>query len=111
MKTAQARPVTTPERDEDGYLATAETWTTDVAEAIAKEEVPGELTEDHWKVIVYLRQYYLDIGCVPPVRKLSRETGFTLREMKKMFPNGLARGACKIAGIPSDAIKPSFLYP
>ena len=97
--------------DERGYLARADDWTTEVAQSIAQEETPEGLTEDHWKVIDFMREYYLDIGSVPPIRKLSRETGFSLREMKKMFPNGLANGACKIAGIPSDAIKPSFLYP
>lgn len=111
MRTVQAQSITIPGLDKDGFLMTAQEWTTDIAKALAQEEVPEGLTEDHWKIIVYLRQYYLDIGSIPPVRKLSRETGFTLREMKKMFPNGLAKGACKIAGIPSDAIKPSFLYP
>ncbi len=111
MQTAKIQASQIPEVDQKGYLTEPETWTTKVAESLAQEEIPEGLTEDHWKIIVYMRQYFLDIGTVPPIRKLSRETGFTLREMKKLFPNGLANSACKIAGIPSDAIKPSFLYP
>ena len=111
MKTAQAHTAPTRAIDEKGYLTQPEDWTPELAAKLAHEEVPEGLEEDHWKVILYIRQYYLELGTVPPVRKLSRETGFTLREMKRMFPSGLARGACIIAGIPSDAIKPSFLYP
>ncbi|MBT4484980.1 MAG: TusE/DsrC/DsvC family sulfur relay protein [Candidatus Latescibacteria bacterium] len=111
MKTLQEQPAPTPKVDERGYMTEPSTWTPDVAETLAKEQSLGKLTDDQWKVIVHMRQYYLEFGIVPPVRKLSRETSFSLRQMKKMFPNGLAEGVCKIAGLPRDAIKPSFLYP
>lgn len=111
MNTLQEQPAPTPKVDERGYMTEPLMWTPDVAETLAKEQNFSKLTDDQWKVIVHMRQYYLEFGIVPPVRKLSRETGFSLRQMKKMFPNGLAEGACKIAGLPRDAIKPSFLYP
>ena len=97
--------------DEQGYLFESEGWTPDIAIQLAQDQGLASLTDDQWKVILYIRQYYLEFGMVPPVRKLSRETGFTLRQMKKMFPAGLADSACKIAGIPRTGIKPSFLYP
>ena len=97
--------------DREGFMNDTEKWTSEIAEILAREEVPGGLTEDHWRIIVYLRQYYLEIGCVPPVRKIVRDTGYGLRQIQKLFPNGLAKGACRIAGIPSGTIKPSFLYP
>ena len=110
--TTLERPVSSvAEIDNSGYLKRTETWTEDFARSMAEEEVPGGLTEDHWKIIDYIREYYLEIGNIPPVRMISRKTGFSLREMQRMFPNGLAKGACKIAGIPADAIKPSFIYP
>ena len=34
------------------------------------EEVAGDLTEDHWKVIDFLRAYYDDCKSVPPVPML-----------------------------------------
>ncbi len=111
METLHNQPVPTIEIDDRGYLAEPIKWTPDIAESLANEQDIANLTDDQWKVIVHMRQYYLEFGMPPPVRKLSRETGFGLRQMKKMFPKGLAEGACKIAGIPRDAIKPSFLYP
>ena len=59
-----------------------------------------ELTENHWKVINYLRNYYLQFGIAPMIRKLCKETGFKLNEIYQMFPSGPAKGACKLAGLP-----------
>jgi dissimilatory sulfite reductase related protein len=111
MKTKETGRGKQIEIDQEGYLVKAENWTEDDANRLAKEEVPEGLTEDHWKVIEAMRQYYLEMGTVPPVRMLSRRTGLSLREMQRLFPSGLSKGACKIAGIPKSALKPSFLYP
>ena len=97
--------------DREGYLTGEEVWTKDKAKFLAKNELPEGLTEDHWKVIEVMRNYYLEMGNLPPVRMLARRTGLSLRQMQKLFPSGLSKGACKIAGIPKNAIKPSFLYP
>ena len=104
-------PVTTPEVDEDGFLIDAEKWSQDIARILAEAEVPKGLTPDHWVIIDFMREYYLNYGSVPPVRMLARRTGFTLRHIKELFPSGLTKGACRIAGIPRIAIKSSFLYP
>ena len=111
MNRKEGRIITKPEVDEDGFLVETERWSEGIAQILSREEVPKGLTDDHWKIIGYLRRYYLEFGSVPPVRMLSRDTGFSLRSIKGLFPNGLTKGACKIAGIPRSAIKPSFLYP
>ena len=111
MRTVEGVDITTPQLDKEGYLIRTETWTKEVAQTVAQEEVPEGLTDDHWMVVNHMRDYYIEYGNIPPLRKLARDTGFSLRYMQKLFPNGLAKGACKIAGIPSNAIKPSFLYP
>ncbi len=53
-----------------------------------------------WKVINYLRNYWKQFGIAPMIRKLCKETGFTLQEIYQMFPSGPAKGACKLAGLP-----------
>lgn len=111
MEKLHDKPVPTAETDDMGYMIIPAEWTPDIAESLAREQGMDVLTDDHWRVIIHMRQYYLEFGMPPPIRRLSRETGFSLRQMKKMFPTGLAEGACKIAGLPRNAIKPSFLYP
>jgi tRNA 2-thiouridine synthesizing protein E len=88
------------EVDEDGFLQNPEIWNEDVAKDFSCTEGVTELTENHWKVIHYLRNYYLQYGIAPMIRKLCKETGFKLNQIYEMFPSGPAKGACKLAGLP-----------
>lgn len=88
------------EVDEDGFLVNTDVWTEEAARYFAKEEGIEELTEDHWKVINYLRDYFFQFGIAPMIRKLCKETGFSLKQIYQLFPSGPAKGACKIAGLP-----------
>ncbi len=88
------------ELDEDGFLCDPDLWSEDAVKALAKLENIDELTDGHWKVIHFLRDYYAQFGIAPMVRKLCKETGFTLQEIYTMFPSGPAKGACKLAGLP-----------
>ena len=100
-----------PVVDGEGFLVNPQTWSRDVAEILAAEEVPGGLTEEHWKVIDFLRDYYLDCASVPPVPMVRKRTGVNLPGIYRLFPSGLTKGACRLAGVPRDTIRPSFLYP
>ena len=111
MTTEHNRPAQRPEVDEEGFLIDSEKWSKEIAEILAQPDVPEGLTEDHWAVVVFMREYYQTFGTVPPVRMLTRRTNISLREIKQLFPGGLTKGACKIAGIPRITIRPNFLYP
>ena len=86
--------------DEDGFMLEPDQWNEAVARALATTEGVDELTEDHWKVVKYLRDYYTQFGVAPMIRKLCKETGFSLKEIYELFPSGPAKGACKVAGLP-----------
>jgi tRNA 2-thiouridine synthesizing protein E len=88
------------EVDEDGFLQEPERWTEDVAKDFADTEAVTELTDGHWKVIYYIRNYYLEFGIAPTIRKLCIQTGYKLKEIYGLFPSGPAKGACKLAGLP-----------
>lgn len=91
-----------------GHLASFMDWDNDVAEALAAEE-GLTLTERHWSVIDFLREYYAfhDIPPSPKViiRALGHElcphTNCTRRDLDRLFPNGGCKQACRIAGLPS----------
>ena len=88
------------EFDQDGFMLEPNLWDAEVARAIAVEEGIEEMTEDHWKVVNYLRDYYVKFGIAPMIRKLCKETGFDLKKVYELFPSGPAKGACKVAGLP-----------
>ncbi len=86
--------------DEDGFMTQPEAWTKDVAVALASTEGVDNLTDDHWKLIEYLRDYYQQFGVAPMIRKLCKQTGYDLKTVYELFPSGPAKGACKVAGLP-----------
>jgi len=86
--------------DEDGFLQQPDLWNEKVAQALAKTEGVEQMSDSHWKVVNYLRKYYLEFGVAPMIRKLCKETGFKLKEIYELFPSGPAKGACKVAGLP-----------
>jgi len=88
------------EVDEDGFMQEPDKWDDKIATALATTESVENMTENHWKVVNYLRDYYMKFGSAPMIRKLCKETGFKLKEIYDLFPSGPAKGACKVAGLP-----------
>ncbi len=89
------------EVDGDGFIVDPSLWDKDLACFLAEhEEGITDLTDDHWTVINYLNAYYQENDKAPMIRQLCKETGFKLRYIYELFPNGPARGACKVAGLP-----------
>ena len=97
---------TTYETDEEGYLANLAEWNKDVANYMANDD-DTELTDAHWEVINFLREYYDEYQIAPAVRVLTKAIGKKLGKDKgnskylyELFPYGPAKQACKYAGLP-----------
>ena len=88
------------EVDEDGFIQNPDEWNEAIGVALATTEGVDEMSEDHWKIANYLRNYYLEYGVAPMIRKLCKETGFKLKQIYELYPSGPAKGACKVAGLP-----------
>jgi len=72
--------------DPDGFLTEISGWTRDTAHELARRNELGPLTEKHWKIIEYVRDYYIKYGEGPPIVKIGKATGFTSSEICRMFP-------------------------
>ena len=97
---------TTYETDEEGYLVNLADWSKEIAEEIAKSE-SVDMSDNHWEVVNFLREYYDEYQIAPAVRVLTKAIGKQLGEDKgnskylyELFPYGPAKQACKIAGLP-----------
>ena len=94
------------ETDEEGYIQVLADWSPDVAEVMAKED-DCDLSEHHWEVINFLRDYYDEYQVAPAVRVLTKAIGKKLGKDKgnskylyQLFPYGPAKQACRYAGLP-----------
>ncbi len=94
------------ETDEEGYITDIGEWNPDLAAIIAKEE-DIEMTDEHWEVVNFLREYYEEYQIAPAIRVLVKAIGRKLgadkgnnKYLYQLFPYGPAKQACKIAGLP-----------
>ncbi|CAA6828113.1 MAG: Sulfite reductase subunit C (Fragment) [uncultured Thiotrichaceae bacterium] len=92
--------------DEEGYLEDLSVWTPEIADAMAKEE-DVDLSDEHWDIINFLREYYEEYQIAPAVRVLTKAVGKKLGKDKgnskylySLFPYGPGKQACKYAGLP-----------
>ncbi len=95
--------------DKHGYLLDHLMWEKELANLIAKQD-EIELTEAHWEVINFVRQFYLTYNTSPAIRALTKamksefgEEKANSRYLYKLFPEGPAKQATKYAGLPKPA--------
>lgn len=94
------------ETDEEGYLADITQWEPGVADVMSKED-DLTLTEEHWEIINFLREYYEEYQIAPAVRvltkavakKMGKDKG-TSKYLYSLFPYGPGKQACRYAGLP-----------
>lgn len=86
--------------DPNGFLSNPESWDHDFAEGMAPQlKIEKGLTNEHWDIINYIRDTHKKTGLCPTVFETCRMNGLRRKELKKLFPSGYQRGACKLAGI------------
>jgi TusE/DsrC/DsvC family sulfur relay protein len=86
--------------DSEGFLADYDSWDENFAEAMASEaKIPGRLTPEHWKVLRFIRETFKQTGACPLVYQTCKANGLRLKDLKRLFPAGYLRGACKLSGI------------
>jgi tRNA 2-thiouridine synthesizing protein E len=82
------------------FLADYSTWDEDFARGMAPRiGIIGGLSEDHWKIIRFIRSSFESSRRCPLVYETCRANRLHLQELKTLFPSGYLRGACKLAGI------------
>ncbi|MGO1296143.1 MAG: TusE/DsrC/DsvC family sulfur relay protein [Vibrio sp.] len=97
------------ETDAEGYLLDHTQWEEDMIAVLAAHE-GIDLTEDHKEVIYFVRNFYEEFNTSPAIRMLvkamEKEYGKEKGNSKylfKLFPEGPAKQATKLAGLPKPA--------
>jgi tRNA 2-thiouridine synthesizing protein E len=86
--------------DTEEFLSDYNEWDENFARGMApKVGIISGLSDDHWKIIYFIRDAFKKTGKCPLVYETCRTNRLHLEELKKLFPAGYLRGACKLTGI------------
>lgn len=95
--------------DAQGYLLDSTLWSDSLAAKIAEIE-DVTLSDQHWQVIYFVRDFYEQFNTSPAIRALVKamqnkygKEQINSRYLYKLFPDGPAKQATKIAGLPKPA--------
>ena len=86
--------------DAHGSLIEPNDWNEEVAHVLAEATVLTPLTEDHWRVIMFVREYFLAYETAPMLREILKRTGLGERRVRQLFPLSCRECMCRIAGLP-----------
>lgn len=97
------------ETDNEGYLLDFSQWDEGMIPVLAEQE-GIELTDDHLEVVMFVRKFYEEYNTSPAIRMLvkamAKEYGPEKGSSKylfKLFREGPAKQATKLAGLPKPA--------
>lgn len=85
--------------DVRGFLVDPEQWDEAYGAHRARDMRIPALTDEHWRVLRFLRERYAQTGMVPTVYETCDANGLELEDLERLFPDGYHRGAVKIAGL------------
>ena len=93
---------------DDEAVENFRSWNESKAEEIAKE-LGISLTDDHWKVIKFMRVHYENNGQLQHARELTEALNERFEEeggsrwLYRLFPNGPVNQGSRVAGVPAPA--------
>jgi tRNA 2-thiouridine synthesizing protein E len=85
--------------DPEGFLTEYDEWDEDLAKVLA-EQIGIDLTEQHWKVLRFLREDYKVKGETPTSRRVQTVGGVPVKEQFALFPKKPGKKMAYIAGLP-----------
>jgi TusE/DsrC/DsvC family sulfur relay protein len=88
----------TVEFDDEGFMVDPNAWTPEIGTAIAARE-GIELADRHWVVINFNRKEFAAEGEPPTLRRITKRTDVSTKEIYQLFPGGPAKIAAKISGL------------
>ena len=93
------------ETDDQGFLMDPEVWDDEVASVLA-HQAGVELSEEHRKVLKFIRDYYQEhhiaVDARHVIRYIAEVLGYKDKARKRLyelFPYGYMQQTCKIAGM------------
>jgi tRNA 2-thiouridine synthesizing protein E len=86
--------------NDEGFMTDPAQWSEEIAAVLAAQIGIDPLTEDHWKVIRFLRADFAEQGETATLRRVSTVAGIGTKDLYALFPGKPARKMAYIAGLP-----------
>ncbi len=87
--------------DWENFLWDPLDWNEEIALALAHESGMEGFDDTQWKVIHFMRDFYFYQGRAPMNKDLKKGTGISLMALEALFPQGIRKGARRLAGLPN----------
>ena len=85
--------------DDEGFLTEYDEWDKDLG-AVLAQNIGIEMTDEHWKLIDFLRTDFKAQGETPTTRRVDTVGGFPTEVQFTLFPKKPAKKSAYIAGLP-----------
>ena len=85
--------------DDEGFMTEYDQWDKEIGQALASA-IGVDMTDDHWKVIDFLRVDFKAKGETPTIRRGSTAGGVDTKTLFQLFPKKPAKKMSYIAGLP-----------
>jgi len=89
--------------DDEGFMTEYDEWDEELASTLAANIGIDELTDEHWKVIRFLRADFADKGETATLRRVATVGEIPTKDLFVLFPKKPARKMAYIAGLPKPA--------
>ena len=86
--------------DDEGFLTAYDEWDEELAELLAGN-IGLALTEEHWKVIRFLRDDFKERGETATTRHVQAAGGVPVRTQFALFPKKPGKKMAYVAGLPT----------
>ena len=84
--------------DDEGFMTEYDEWNEDLAKVLATN-IGIDLTDEHLKVIRFLREDFKAQGETPTLRRVTNAGGFPTKDLFRLFPKKPAKKMSYIAGL------------
>jgi TusE/DsrC/DsvC family sulfur relay protein len=85
--------------DDEGFLTEYDEWDEDLAKVLANN-IGIDLTDEHLKVIRFLREDFTTQGETATLRRVTNVAGIPTKTLFTLFPKKPAKKMAYIAGLP-----------
>ena len=85
--------------NDEGFLTEYDEWDDDLGKVLAAN-IGIDLTDEHWKVVHFLRDDYKTQGETATIRRVSTLSGVPTKQLFELFPKKPAKKMAYVAGLP-----------